>query len=69
MEVEGDEVAQGGNRLRRIGTPGSEIQGCALGRFDRHHFDDALGVDPWTILREPNLDMRLKGLSELGQLD
>ena len=40
------------DRRRGVGTPGSEIQGGALRRLDRHDLDDALGVDPGAVFRK-----------------
>src|SRR5205823_7980890 len=53
----------------RIASLGAKIDRRILRRLGSHYLDNALGVDPWTIRRQTQIDPRLEGLRQLGQFD
>jgi hypothetical protein len=50
LKVSFDQTDQSGHRGRSVRSFGSEKENGVFGGLRGHHLDDALGVDPGTIL-------------------
>src|SRR5262245_47771212 len=69
LEISIDQHHQRVERSLRILSFRAKIDGRVLWRLRRHDLDDALGVDPGTVRRQPEIDPGFKCLGKLGQLD
>src|SRR5215472_2772349 len=56
-------------RCLRVLALRAKIDGGVLWRLCRHDLDDALGVDPGSVRREAEIDLRFECLGKLGELD